>query len=93
MDPITGHSTLNASQLGLPSSSAELIDAAVDETTLAIPQPVGAFSSSVAVKPTSGNSTDLNEIIGAPLLDPPWSTPVAQHTDVLHIKGILRQAP
>lgn len=61
---MTGHSTLNASQLGLPMSSAELIDAAVDETDLVVPQPVGAYSSSVAVKPTSGDSTDLNKIIG-----------------------------
>ena len=63
VDPITGHSTLDADQLGLPASSTELIDAAVAET--GAPQPVGAFSSSVAVKPTSGVSADLSSIMGA----------------------------
>ena len=64
VDPVTGHSTLNANQIGLPRSSVDLIDAAVEDTNISAPQPVGAFSSSVAVKPTSGNSTDLNKIIG-----------------------------
>ena len=64
VDPVTGHSTLNANQIGLPRSSGDLIDAAVEDTNISAPQPVGGFSSSIAVKPTSGNSTDLNKIIG-----------------------------
>ena len=69
---MTGHSTLNANQLGLPRGSGDLIDAAVEKTNITAPQPVGAFSSSIAVKPTSGNSTDLNKIIGKsiPTLSP-----------------------
>lgn len=61
VDPITGHSTLDAGELGLPANSSELITAAVQSSR---PQPVGAFSSSVAVKPTSGKSTDLSNIMG-----------------------------
>lgn len=88
MDPVTGHSTLNANQIGLPRSSVDLIDAAVEDTNIAAPQPVGAFSSSIAVKPTSGNSTDLNKIIGNSLLS--VKTFLASIARMLSFKGSIK---
>lgn len=69
VDPVTGHSTLDPTSLGLPQNSTELL---TDATALAPPataqphgEPVGAYSRSVAVKATSGTSNDLTDLIGA----------------------------
>ena len=61
---------LDPVSLGLPQNSTELLTDAtgLGQTATAPPrgEPVGAYSSSVAVKPTSGTSDDLSAIIGMP---------------------------